>query len=61
MNKQDIKQLVIDAAQRRRAIKFFDPEQKISKEDINYILEIARLSPQLRRRPGLALCGSAEA
>lgn len=45
MQKQDIKQLVLDAAQRRRAIKFFDPEKKISDDDINYILEIARLSP----------------
>lgn len=45
MQKQDIKQLVLDAAQRRRAIKFFDPEKKISDDDIKYILEIARLSP----------------
>lgn len=45
MQKQEIKQLVLDAAQRRRAIKFFDPEKKISDDDINYILEIARLSP----------------
>lgn len=45
MQKQEIKQLVLDAAQRRRAIKFFDPEQAISSEDINYILEVARLSP----------------
>lgn len=45
MQKQEIKQLVLDAAQRRRAIKFFDPEKKISDDDINYILEVARLSP----------------
>lgn len=45
MQKQDIKQLVLDAAQRRRAIKFFDPEKKISDDDIKYILEMARLSP----------------
>ncbi|WP_237208281.1 nitroreductase family protein [Rothia nasimurium] len=45
MQNQDIKQLVLDAARRRRAIKFFDPEKKISDDDINYILEIARLSP----------------
>ena len=54
MQNQDIKQLVLDAAHRRRAIKFFDPEKKISDDDINYILEIARLSPQLRRCSGLA-------
>ena len=45
MQNQDIKQLVLDAAHRRRAIKFFDPEKKISDDDINYILETARLSP----------------
>lgn len=45
MQNQDIKQLVLDAAQRRRAIKFFDPEKKISDDDITYILETARLSP----------------
>ncbi|ORC15593.1 NAD(P)H-dependent oxidoreductase [Rothia nasimurium] len=45
MQNQAIKQLVLDAAQRRRAIKFFDPEKKISDADINYILETARLSP----------------
>ncbi|MGV3148686.1 nitroreductase family protein [Rothia sp. 11273D007AR] len=45
MQNQDIKQLVLDAAQHRRAIKFFDPEKKISDDDITYILETARLSP----------------
>lgn len=45
MQNQDIKQLVLDAAHRRRAIKFFDPEKKISDDDINYILETAPASP----------------
>ncbi|WP_237186827.1 hypothetical protein [Rothia nasimurium] len=39
MQNQDIKQLVLDAAHRRRAIKFFDTEKKISDDDITYILE----------------------
>lgn len=60
MQNQDIKQLVLDAAHCRRAIKFFDPEKKISDDDINYILETARLSPQLRRRSGLAFRRPAE-
>lgn len=41
INKQDI----LDAYQFRHACKEFDAEQKISAEDFDFILEIARLSP----------------
>ncbi len=45
VDKQEIKDLLLEASRRRRAIKQFDPEQKIAREDMDYILEIARLSP----------------
>lgn len=45
MQNQNIKDLFLNAAKQRCAIKFFDPEQKISREDMDYILEVARLSP----------------
>lgn len=45
MQNEDMKKLVLEASERRCAIKFFDPEQKISREDMDYILEVARLSP----------------
>ncbi|MBM7051265.1 NAD(P)H-dependent oxidoreductase [Rothia sp. ZJ932] len=40
-----MKNLVLEASERRSAIKFFDPEKKITREDMDYILEVARLSP----------------
>jgi len=41
MNKSDI----LKAAKWRQAIKHFDPTRKISDDDFNFILEIARVSP----------------
>jgi len=41
MNKSDI----LKAAKWRQAIKHFDPTRKISDDDFNFILEIARISP----------------
>lgn len=45
MNKEVIKQQIIDACYARHATKVFDPEKKISREDMEFILEVARLSP----------------
>lgn len=45
MQNQDIKDLMLEASERRCAIKVFDAEKKISREDMDYILEVARLSP----------------
>lgn len=42
---QSIKQQVLDAFAFRSACRYYDGERKISAEDFNYILELARLSP----------------
>lgn len=39
------KQQVLDAFNFRSACRHYDPSKKISKEDMDYILELARLSP----------------
>lgn len=45
MSKELIKKQVIDACYHRHATKLFDADKKISQEDIEFILEVARLSP----------------
>jgi nitroreductase len=42
---EDVKQRILDAYNFRHACKEFDPQKRISEEDFNFILEIARLSP----------------
>ncbi len=39
------KNLIQKAAEERKAVKFFDTNKKISNEDFEFLLEIARLSP----------------
>jgi len=39
------KQTVLDAFHFRHACKRYDPDKKISREDFDFILETARLSP----------------
>ncbi|MBA4543000.1 MULTISPECIES: NAD(P)H-dependent oxidoreductase [Thermoactinomyces] len=45
MNKQSIKEQVLEAFRFRHATKKFDPTKKITDEDFNFILETGRLSP----------------
>ena len=47
------KQTVLDAFHFRHACKRYDPDKKISREDFDFILETARLSPSSF---GLELC-----
>ena len=39
------KQQVLDAFHFRSACRYYDPNKKISREDMDYILELGRLSP----------------
>lgn len=45
MTKADIKQDILKAFEFRHACKEFDPSKKVAKEDMDFILETARLSP----------------
>lgn len=45
MNKELRKQEILQAYEARHATKAFDPEQKISDDDFDFILETGRLSP----------------
>lgn len=45
MNKENVKKDVLNAYQFRHATKEFNPTQKISEEDFQFILETGRLSP----------------
>lgn len=45
MNKEQRKQEILQAYEARHATKAFDPEQKISEDDFEFILETGRLSP----------------
>jgi nitroreductase len=45
MNKEDIKKSIKEGLEWRYAVKIFDKDKKISEEDLNTILESARLSP----------------
>lgn len=45
MNKEQRKQEILAAYEARHATKAFDPEQKISEDDFEFILETGRLSP----------------
>ncbi|WP_017814738.1 NAD(P)H-dependent oxidoreductase [Paenibacillus shenyangensis] len=45
MNKEQRKQEILAAYESRHATKAFDPEQKISEDDFEFILETGRLSP----------------
>ncbi|WP_227935631.1 NAD(P)H-dependent oxidoreductase [Alkalihalobacillus deserti] len=45
MNKNIVKQQILDAFHFRHATKTFDPNKKITDEDFEFILETARLSP----------------
>lgn len=45
MNQDRIKKQVLDAFWDRHAVRRFDASKKIAREDMNYILETARLSP----------------
>lgn len=45
VNKEDIKQQVLQASHFRHATKVFDSAALVSKEDMEYILEVGRLSP----------------
>lgn len=45
MDKEKVKQQVLDAFKFRRAIKSYDPDKKIEQADLEYILEAGRLSP----------------
>jgi nitroreductase len=45
LNKDDLKKILLDSSQFRFACKFFDETKKISKEDFQFLLEIANLSP----------------
>ncbi len=45
INKAQVKQQVLDAFWNRHAVRRYDPTKKIPREDMDYILETARLSP----------------
>lgn len=45
LNKEQVKEQVLEAMQSRHATKEYDKERKISESDFNYILEAGRLSP----------------
>ncbi|GGN94159.1 NAD(P)H-dependent oxidoreductase [Saccharibacillus kuerlensis] len=42
---ENVKRQLLDAYQFRHAVKDFDPERKVSKEDFDFILEAGRMSP----------------
>ncbi|TDM12959.1 NAD(P)H-dependent oxidoreductase [Macrococcus bovicus] len=45
MDKEQVKQQVLEAFRFRRAIKSYDPAKKVEQADLDYILEAGRLSP----------------
>ncbi len=45
MEKSDLKNMILDAHLNRFACKVFDPDREIPTEDLDFLLEIARISP----------------